>query len=52
MGAKKTDKSATSYARQAATDVAGRVSRIQYFRGGRALEIAPEKVFLEFERMS
>ena len=37
------DKDVTSFARQSATDVADRVSRLQYLRGGRALEIVPEE---------
>ena len=43
MKSKKSDKDVSSFARQAATDVAARVSRLQYQRGGRALEIVPEK---------
>ena len=39
---KKTDRHPTTYARQAATSVAAGVSRLQYFRGGRSLEVAPQ----------
>ena len=41
MKAKKTDKDVSGFARQASTDVASRVSRLQYARGGRALEVVP-----------
>ena len=42
---KKTDKDVTSFARQAATDVASRVC-LQYLRGGRSLEVVPEECSL------